>query len=172
MDKDYSETLALMKTNSGELVSTLIEEQNILLVFLRHFGCVFCKEALHDLSKLKTEFVHKKNIEIVFVHLSSTSDVDAFFEKYGFEYTKHVADPKGIYYASFGLQKGDFKQLFGFKAFLGTARAMSKGLMHELPQADAKQMPGIFYFEDGALKNLYRHRSSGERPDYKKICGL
>ena len=47
---------------SFDNLKMLSDEKPVLLVFLRHFGCVFCKEAMADLSKLKNEIIDFKKI--------------------------------------------------------------------------------------------------------------
>ena len=47
-------------TSTGESLSEVAEKQPVLLVFLRHFGCSFCREAISDLSKLKKRLEQKK----------------------------------------------------------------------------------------------------------------
>ena len=58
-----------MKLNSGGNLWELTQSKNVLLVFLRHFGCVFCKEAMKDLAAIKQD-IRDKGVELTFVHLS------------------------------------------------------------------------------------------------------
>ena len=45
--------LDVMCTNKGNTLGQMSEKNPILLVFLRHFGCTFCREAIDELSKKK-----------------------------------------------------------------------------------------------------------------------
>ena len=38
------------RTDQGSTVETLSRQRPVLLVFLRHAGCTFCREALADLA--------------------------------------------------------------------------------------------------------------------------
>ncbi|MBK9213569.1 MAG: hypothetical protein IPO14_11630 [Saprospiraceae bacterium] len=48
-----TDTLKEMKTNKGNKLYELSMQHGVLVVFLRHFGCAFCREALHELSEQK-----------------------------------------------------------------------------------------------------------------------
>ena len=62
------QTLSIIKTNKGNTLSDLSDQSPILIVFLRHFGCVFCKESMFDISKKKQQF-SKEGIKVVLVHM-------------------------------------------------------------------------------------------------------
>jgi len=58
-----------MQLNTGGTLLELSRSNNILLVFLRHFGCVFCKEAMKDIANIKWD-IRSKGVELVFVHMA------------------------------------------------------------------------------------------------------
>ncbi|MDV7393380.1 hypothetical protein RZS08_18550, partial [Arthrospira platensis SPKY1] len=59
-----------MITNTGNSVLDLSKQKPVLLVFLRHFGCTFCREALEDISQ-KRASIEANGTQIVFVHMSN-----------------------------------------------------------------------------------------------------
>ncbi|MFM7090710.1 MAG: AhpC/TSA family protein, partial [Bacteroidota bacterium] len=69
------EWLSEMFTNKGETLLNLSNNNPVLLVFLRHFGCIFCKEALIDISKSKAD-IEAGGISIVFVHMTDFETAD------------------------------------------------------------------------------------------------
>ena len=54
------EILELMITNEGSNVFEISKNKNVMLVFLRHFGCQFCRETIHEISRLRPEIEIKK----------------------------------------------------------------------------------------------------------------
>jgi len=74
--------LERIKTSAGKSLAQLSDEKPVLLVFLRHLGCIFCREALKDLAKLKPAF-EEKNQELVLVHMEEDDVALTFFAKYG-----------------------------------------------------------------------------------------
>ena len=162
--------LDTMHTDQGETVSDLSFAKPVLLVFLRHFGCIFCREALQDLSKLQDEIIEKGG-DLVFVHMSDKQTAEQYFEKYKLKDPKWVKDPDCQYYQDFGLLKGTFSQLFGFKTWVrGFDAAVVKGNGISWKQlGDGFQMPGVFLIVDGKIEYSFIHDSVADRPDYLHI---
>ena len=106
------EPLHQMNLNTGETLFDYSLRQPVLLVFLRHFGCTFCREALADISKQR-ELIESQGSKIVFVHMTSTDIAERYFNRYGLDGAMHISDPECKFYAAFGLVKGNFTQLFG-----------------------------------------------------------
>lgn len=111
------EVMAQMRTNIGTDLLKESQEQPVMLVFLRHFGCMFCREALSDISKRK-DTIQELGTKIIFVHMSDNETAVKFFKKYKLYDIPHISDPDCRYYAEFGLTKGNFTQLFGLRAWM------------------------------------------------------
>jgi peroxiredoxin len=159
-------------TNTGESIYDISMETPVLLVFLRHFGCIFCREALGDLSK-KREAFKNKNVEIVFVHMSPNEVAESYFNEYNLEGVRHISDENTLLYAKFGLVKGNFNQLFGFNTWVRGFEAVSKGHMWAMRGVgDSLQMPGIFLIDKGQLRNSYIHKRVSDSPDYDKLISV
>lgn len=161
----------MMVVNSDDNLYSLSQQKPIMLVFLRHFGCVFCKEALDDLAERKDQ-IEKKGIALVFVHMSENDIAEKYFEQYNLQGVGHVSDPFCNYYAAFGITKGTFSQLYGLRTWIRGFAAKREG-GHELELAkqlgDSTQMPGIFVLKNGAIKDRFIHKLPSDRPDYQKI---
>lgn len=161
--------LAEMRTNKNRTVEEASHSNPILLVFLRHFGCTFCREALHDLSLKKSSY-EKEGINLIFVHMADDQDAYAYFEKYHIGSPEFVSDKTCRFYAGMGLGKGNFSQLFGLQVML---RGIQAGLVHgrSLGQqfGDGFQMPGIFLIHNGIIKDKFIHKLASDRPDYDEL---
>ena len=156
-------------TNTGKTVLDLSNEKPVLLVFLRHFGCIFCREALKDISNKRKEF-ENKGVHIVLVHMSDSATAEKYFDDYNLKGIIHVSDPDCMYYASFGLVKGSFNQLFGLKNFIRGVEQTIKGNLITFKQiGDGFQMPGIFMIRQGRIIDSYIHKFAADRPDYENI---
>jgi thiol-disulfide isomerase/thioredoxin len=66
---DMASTLASIHTESGASLLALAEASPVLLVFLRHFGCPFCRKTISDVAGLQQELADR-GVRPVFVHLS------------------------------------------------------------------------------------------------------
>lgn len=169
LDPDILEAIY---TNKDQDLKSLSEEKTVLLIFLRHFGCSFCREAMNDLSLLRHHFEHQ-SVEMVLVHMADDNIAEEYFEKYHLSGVSHISDPDLSLYEYFGLHKGTFWQLYGLKTWL---RGLSvgwlgkKGLEVDEPRlGKTNQMPGVFLIKDSRIVHKFVHRSAADRPDYKTI---
>ncbi len=158
-----------MKTNQGFTLRQLSEQKPVLLVFLRHFGCTFCREALSDLSEVRSE-IEGRGVQIVFVHMTEAEVAERYFTRYELDGVEHISDPECEYYQQFGLVKGNFTQLFGLHSWI---RGFNAGVMQMhgvgVQLGDGFQMPGIFVIQDSEIKESFIHKLASDRPDYLQL---
>ncbi len=156
-------------TDRGNKLLSLSEESPIMLVFLRHFGCVFCREAMREIAEKKSIFSDRK-VKLVLVHMSIDEVAQEFFEKYNLSGYESISDPETELYQTFGLGKGNFNQLFGLKSLIRGFEASMSGTMVSLKQiGDGFQMPGVFLIHHKEIKASYIHQTAADKPDYEKI---
>ncbi len=138
----------------------------VLLVFLRHVGCTFCREALADLSANRVE-IEASGTQILLVHMGREETAESILAKYKVGDVPRVWDPKLSLYRAFGLEKGALAQLLGPKVWLRGFKAGFVG-KHGSGGADGDvtQMPGVFLVFHGEILKSYRHQSAADRPDY------
>src|SRR5271155_5767301 len=94
---DIARTLAAIHTESGASLLELAEASPVLLIFLRHFGCSFCRQAISDIADLKDELA-KRGVRPVFVHLGTPERAKPFFDYYGIGDVERVSDPEAKVY--------------------------------------------------------------------------
>lgn len=163
----YSPALTHMTTLQGESVAALSQKQPVLLVFLRHFGCTFCREALKDLSD-RSKQIAEYGSKLVLVHMSDEETAERYFSKYSLRGVSHVADPHCRFYQAFGLTKGTARQLFGLQSWIrGFQAGVIDGHGVGIKQlGDGFQMPGVFVLQDGKVVSKFVHKLAGDRPEY------
>jgi peroxiredoxin len=158
-----------INTNKGDSLSDLSFDQPILLVFLRHFGCIFCQQALQDLSSYR-ENIESIPLHLIFVHMGKPEIAEEFFERYKLGGVAHISDPQCTVYKQFGLTKGNISQLFGLQTWVKGFQAKKQGLKVSTKViGDSLQMPGIFIIKDGSIKDKYIHKVASDRPDYEAL---
>ncbi len=164
--------LLSMETNEGGNLLDINKNHPIMLVFLRHFGCVFCKEALSDLAEKKDK-LEENGLKIVFVHMSNSKVADQYFDRYKIANPIHISDPECEFYSEFGITKGNFSQLYGLRTWIRGYSARKVGHELELSKTlgDSTQMPGIYIIENGNVKSKYIHKHASERPNYEELAG-
>lgn len=157
-----------MVTSKDEDLYTMSTNRLVFLVFLRHFGCIFCREALLDIASKRNNF-DQKGI-LVFVHMADHDTAESYFEKFNLNNVSHISDPQCNYYQAFGLVKGRFDQLFGLKSFVRGIEVASKGIFPMIKEiGDARQMPGIFILKNGEIIERYIHVHASSKPNYDQL---
>lgn len=154
-------------------LTTLTDEQPILLVFMRHFGCSFCREAMADIAKQRKS-LEEKGVKVVFVHMADSIDVaNKYFKRYKLLPIDHIMDPERQFYQAFGLVRLKPAQLISFMSFVkGFEAAVVKGHGMNTPSTqlgDGFQMPGVFLLYQGKILSSFIHKKEYDRPNYEEI---
>lgn len=164
-------TLDLFETNHEENLKEISDNQPVMLVFLRHFGCTFCRESMQDIFDQQDE-IENKGIKIIVVHmLEDEEEAHLEMEKFGLGNMSAISDPESILYKMFKLRTGSFLQLLGPKVLLrGLYAGIVKGLGVGIEKGDMKQMPGVFIIHKGKIKKQFIHKSAADRPNYTELA--
>jgi hypothetical protein len=164
---DFVTLLGETYTESGRTLLDVVDERPTLMVFLRHFGCPFCRQALDDVARIESELT-RRGIHAVFVHLGTPERAKPYFDYYKLSHVERVSNPDGSLYGHplFHLKRTNLFQLIRpsvwIKQLVGIIRDHGVGLIRE----DVFQMPGVFFLRDRAIVSFYRSRTIDDRPDY------
>ncbi|MBN8682152.1 MAG: AhpC/TSA family protein [Chitinophagales bacterium] len=166
----------IVTVNSGETLAEMAEEKPVMLVFLRFFGCSFCREAISDIAKRRKK-LEASGVRIVMVHMAAETDLaDKFFKRYKLFPIDHVSDPARTWYQAFGLGNATPQQLFGFMNWIrGFQASVLEGhgaTFQDDSLGDGFQMPGVFVLHKGEIKSSFIHKNAYDRPDYEQICSF
>ncbi|MHC4877185.1 MAG: SelL-related redox protein [Planctomycetota bacterium] len=166
---ESDDPLRELTTQHGEYLDDLAVRQPQLVVFLRHTGCTFCREALADLSARRQD-IESNGAGIVLVYLGTGSNDSSFFEGYGLQDIPRIADPGCRLYRQFGLDLGGFAELFGPKVWIrGVIAGLFKRHGIGALQGNGFQMPGVYLYHCGRILTGYQHRTAADRPDYASL---
>ncbi len=161
-----------IRTNRGESLLAMSEEQPLLLVFLRYLGCPFCRESLADIARQRNT-IESEGCQIVFVHMEPDQFTHDFLMKQGLSDIPRVHDISRSLYRAFGLQRGSLWRLIGPLVW---ARGISAAFLKRNGigwfTADPFQLPGVFYLYHGEVLHGFRHRFSKDRPNYAGLASL
>ena len=177
-DQDTQETemagvLREYRTETGRTLLDLVDESPLLLIFLRHFGCSFCRQTLDDVSKIRSQ-IEGRGVRPVFVHLGSPDRAKPYFDYYHLADIERVSDPEASLYAS-SVFKVPRKNVLTQFLVPGVWKAWLQGAVQEhgigLVKEDASQMPAVFYLQKRAIVRAYRYRTIADQPDYLTLIG-
>jgi peroxiredoxin len=168
---DEATLLKAARTSEGRSLAEISRSQPTLVVFLRHSGCTFCREALADIGARRAQ-IESEGTGIALVHMSSPEAFGAFAKAYGLEDLPAVSDPTGRLYRGIGLRRGTVAQLFGWSVWRRAMSALLAGHRVGWLDGDATQMPGAFLIQNGQVVRRYMHANAADRPDYLELCRL
>jgi peroxiredoxin len=164
------EALEQAQTQSGQSLLDLSRQQDLLVVCLRHAGCTYCREALHDLSQQRSA-IEAKGVRPVVVHMGTVAQGEQLVRRYGYEGLDHVSDPNRRLYRALQLPLGTLSQLVGIQTFW---RALVGGVVFRYGfgnfVGNGLQMPGAFLIRDGKILKSYRHQTPADRTSFAELA--
>ena len=140
-------------------------EDPTLLIFLRFFGCVFCRETVSDLRALSEE--RSDYPKVIFVSEAGKTEIQAFVRRY-WPTAAAISDPQGKLYAAFGVGKSVVKN-FSPSVFRAARRAIEKGNERGPTDGNVFRMPGAFLARGDEVIWSHDFRHSGELPDFANL---
>ncbi|HXJ45390.1 MAG TPA: SelL-related redox protein [Candidatus Dormibacteraeota bacterium] len=155
----------------GRDIAALSQDRPLLLVFLRHFGCTFCREAVCEIEKLRPR-IESLGTQLAFVHLSTEERAKKFFAPHRFGDIARFADPDGHLYESFGLVHAKWRQYLNPRTFARMLSAWAHGNFLGAPDGDIERLPGVFLIHRAQICKSFRHQLVSDRPDYLAIASL
>jgi len=162
---DIDDAMMIFASHQGRTLKELSDNQPVMLVFLRHFGCSFCREALQDLAASKDR-IEETGIALALVYMSRTAQGESFTRRYGLDSVEQFSDGTCELYCAFGLDRGKFAQVFGPKVLWRGLRTMFRGNFIGALAGDSFRMPGVALLHRGELHGFYKHQNVADRPDY------
>ena len=158
-------------THDGQSLEELSGESPLLVVFLRHAGCAFCRETLAVLEKHRDE-IESQGVRIVLVHMiESDAQAEMFFARYRLHDVPRINDSQQAVYRRFGLKRGNLTEVMGMGLWwAGIKSIFFQGHIPGIPKGDIFQLPGTFLVKDGRVIREFKSRNSVEHPDYVEFA--
>jgi len=170
---NLADALREFHTETGRSLLDLVDESPVLLIFLRHFACAFCAQALDRVAQARPQ-IEAKGVRPVFVHLGSPERAKPYFDYYNLSNVERISNPEATLYQlpAFALSRTNpyshFLNLTVWKGWLkGAMFKYGIGMIKE----DADQMPGVFFLKERKIVRAFRHRTIADEPDYLKLVG-
>jgi len=168
MPASFPEILASARTQAGDDLLAMSRRGPVLVTFLRHLGCTFCREALAALGTRRPA-IESSGTRLAFVHMGTEEQARPLFERHGLGDAGRVADPDRRLYRAFGLERGGLLQLFGPQVVARGIAALLEGHGAGRMAGDGRQLAGVFLLRDGHVVRAFRHETAADRPDYEEL---
>ena len=156
--------------NQGLTLAALTARGPTLVIFLRHLGCVFCRQTLSDLRAARPA-LDARGIQIALVHMASDRQAELVFRLYGLDDVARFADPERSLYHAFGLRRVTMRELMSTQLFKrGFEACIHERHIMNIPRGDPMQMPGVFLAERGYVLASFVHAHPWDRPRYEDFA--
>jgi peroxiredoxin len=143
--------------------------QPVVLVFLRHLGCVFCRE---QVARLKADYAGFRvaGAEVICVAQGNAHVGKAFTILLDLPFPILMCGDDVGLFRRYGLVRGTFWQLFGLPSILGGIRAVLAGNKQGRLAGDGFQMPGVFIVDQGGIvRYVHRHKNAADNPQNREL---
>lgn len=166
----YKEPIIGEGLPSSRLADIVNSEKMVILHFLRHLGCIYCKHSVELLYALKQSMPNLPTI--YFVHQSEIAQAEPFFQE-RFPGAKHISDPQLKLYKLFGIQRLEGIRWFSPKMILKGFKLLFQGYRANIfGFGDIYILSGTFLFFQGRLVWQHRAQFAGDDPKWEKITAL
>lgn len=157
-----------MNLSPGRLRDQLDDEPT-LFVFLRHFGCIFCREAIADIraaTEGDPEFPRT-----LFFFQGTPMEGRAFLRRY-WPSVRAVADPTGELYGAFGIERGGLIRNLGPAVWRARKRAIGKGHTNGPRSGDIWRMPGVMLTRGHTIHWAHDVKHAADHPDLAEVSSI
>lgn len=141
-------------------------ESPLVVLFMRHFGCAFCREHLIRMGGAAGELEREgANVVVIFQYTAEASQDFCDARRVPFEC---LGDPERKAYATVSLGRGGFRDLLGWRvARRFPAAVRATGSISGPPQGgDMAQLPGTFVVDPGGrVRFAHYNRNSADNAD-------
>lgn len=165
----FAEALHSFTSHRGRTLAELSATGSVLVLFVRHAGCVFCREALSDLAKQRASF-ERDGIVLAIVHMSPPLEATQFFADYDLEDVHRFSDPKCQLYRAFGLARGSITQLLGPQIWWRGFLAWTRGYGFSGFRGDGFQLGGAFLLNHEQIVESQRANHAAERLNFAQLA--
>jgi peroxiredoxin len=159
---------AEVQTLNGDTVHLSVlwstADRGLALIFLRHFGCPFCKEHAHDVDA-RTSAFRAAGLAVAFVGCGTADEARAFRDDLRLKNPVFI-DPTRTAYRAYGLEVANAAAVFNPRVVAGSVRAAVKGYLPRKSSGNPLQLQGQFLIGwNGVIKTLSRPTMMSDIPD-------
>jgi peroxiredoxin len=160
--------LALESLDGPVRLSERWTEQPLVVAFMRHFGCPFCREHLIQLGR-RYEEVRAAGGEVIAIFQYRAEPTTSFCRARGVPF-ECLGDPKRAAYAAVGLDQGARREYLSLPLLGPLLKAARAGAFPGKPSGEVSQRPGTFVVDrSGSVVLAHYNVMSPDNPPMSAI---
>ena len=170
---DKAPDSALLSTAGASVhLSDYWQKQPVVIVFLRHFGCTFCRQHVAMLRRDYKQF-QDAGAEILCVGMGIAQVGRGFEILMDTKFPTLVTGENNLPYQDYGLRKASMGQIFGLRSFVKALKATFQGYVGTSVQGDPYQMPGVFIVDQsGILRYVHYYEDIADTPENSDLVSV
>ena len=172
-DLDLKRIGQFTATDSNGLTHSLDETWSkgpAIVVFLRHFGCLFCREQSAEFREHEAALA-RDGISVTYVSTGSVRAAQSFKRKMRLTGAVWV-DPERELYQAFGFRRSVWALLRPTTWWNGL-RALIRGFRQGATRGDPWQNGGVLVARpDGTIAFLFKSKGPGDKPQTDKVISV
>ncbi len=144
--------------NSYSEVYKASKDNDLLFIFLRHFGCTFCQQALKQTTD-EYKNLNKKGITPVLVHMGEEESFKKFIEEKKLKDCFEIEDKQQVLYSLFGMPRATLSKAFT-RSIVKDAIKIAKEIGSTVGtlQGDGYQLAGAALVEKRKLTRIRKNK--------------
>ena len=148
-------------------LSTLWQKETAVLVFVRHFGWVICRQQVAELAGYQNDFA-QNGAQLAIIGNGRVKDLKKFRQQTGYQGIL-LTDPSRESY-NFLKFKSGLTDIIGVKSFTQSFSALRAGFMPGALQGHALQLGGaIVVAPDGNIRYFFKSSAAGDHPPVEAL---
>jgi peroxiredoxin len=158
-------TFSQVQSQQGDTLISLSNNAPVLVVFLRHTGCIFCQTLLAQVANTRPQ-LQAQGIQLALVHMSPENpETQTFFQNFGLGGIPRFSDPHRVLYKTLGFSLGSMQNMFGLASWLNGFKALFHGYGVGALQGDGFQRSGVALIQNGAILASEEHHNASDTTD-------
>jgi len=158
----------LLAHDTGRQLLELCDQDNVLVVFLRHAGCPFTQATLAELKRSQTA-VERTGCRLAVVHMFDDAHAGRMCAAHGLQHVPRIRDPDCHLYRSLGLPRASLWQVAGPPAWWPGFKCVTCGHWPGGVGGSVRQLSGAVVFCGQHVAAVYRSLNSWDIPDFAKL---
>lgn len=149
-------------------LNELWQDGSTLLVFLRHFGCIYCRERLNQLARHREE-IEQAGLNIVTIGLGESEHAKTYCGSLLPDALCLASEDSSVY-KTYGFSHIKLGNILSFTAIQNTVRAVTSGQMQGQTTGDVRMIGGTFIIDQaGVVQYAYYSKTPGDHPSFERI---
>ena len=166
---EFKEALAKFPSSQGTTLDQFSETEPVLVVFLRHGGCPFCRQVLDQLQKLSAQ-LEERHLQLAIVHMMDQEQADSLLARYSLEHGPHFSDPELKLYQLFQVKRGNLSETIGPGIWWsGFKTTILSGYLPGIPGKDIQQLGAAVILDHSQVIAGHFSQNSADLPDWNQL---